>query len=73
MTEDKRIEYGYKLRSMRLAAGITQEALGLACGFTGLTAQRIVQHWEHGRQLPGIDKLRPLATALQVPLNQVVP
>ena len=62
-------EYGYKLKYMRLAVGLTQREVGEACG----TATRTVQYWERGRQLPGVDKLRALADALKVPVNQVVP
>ena len=69
MTADERTEYGYKLKYMRLAAGLTQREVGLACD----TAARTVQYWEHGRRLPGIDKLRSLANVLKVPVNQVVP
>ena len=73
MTEDLRIQYGYKLRTMRLAVGLTQKQVGLACGFAEKTACTIVRHWEHGKQLPGIDRLRALAAALQVPVSQVLP
>ena len=73
MTAEERTEYGYKLKYMRLAAGLTQREVGEACGFTGNTASSAVQHWENGRRMPSIDRLRPLANALKVPVNQVVP
>lgn len=73
MTANERTEYGYKLKYMRLAAGLTQHDVGIACGFTDSTATKAVQHWEHGRRLPGVDRLRALAIALEVPVNQVVP
>jgi transcriptional regulator with XRE-family HTH domain len=73
MTRDERIEYGYKLMTMRLAAGVSRTDVGIACGFTGANANRTVQFWEHGDRLPGIDHLRPLAGVLKVPVSQVVP
>ena len=73
MTADERTEYGYRLKYMRLAAGLTQREGGTVCGFTGNTATRTVQYWEHGRRLPGIENLRLLALALDVPINQIVP
>lgn len=73
MTHDEHINYGYMLRSLRLAVGLTQREVGEACGFTGPTATRSVQFWERGQRLPSIECLRPLATVLQVPINQVVP
>ena len=73
MTKEKMINYGLKIRAMRLAAGLTQTELGTACGYPASSARTIVQHWEHGRQMPGIDSLRTIAVVLQVPLNQVVP
>lgn len=69
MTYNERIEYGYRLRTMRLAAGLTAREVGKACG----TTTRSVHYWETGERLPGIDLLRQLASVLKVPINQVVP
>lgn len=73
MTEDERRDYGYRLHTMRLAAGLTTREVGEACGYSGLTAERTVKYWEHGARIPGADCLRALANVLQVPINQVVP
>jgi transcriptional regulator with XRE-family HTH domain len=73
MTSEERKEYGHRLLYMRLAAGLTQQDVGIACGFTGNTAARTVQHWEHGRRLPSTDRVRALATVLKVHVNQIVP
>lgn len=73
MTADERAEYGYKLKYMRIAVGLTQHEVGIACGFTDSTATKAVQYWEHGRRLPGADRLRALAVVLKVPVGQVVP
>lgn len=73
MTYSERSDYGYKLRTLRIAVGLTQLEVGEACGFIGDTATRTVQFWERGERLPGIDRIRSLAAVLQVPVNQVVP
>ena len=65
--------YAEKLRALRTQAGLTQKALGLAVGYGENSAERTVQHWEHGRSIPPADKLRSLAKALNVPLDTVVP
>lgn len=67
------MSYGEKLKSLRKAAGLTQRKLGEACGYGEGSAERIVQLWEHDKQFPPIDKLRLLAAALHVSLNEVIP
>lgn len=73
MTQNERSDYGYRLHTMRLAAGLTTREVGEACGYSGLTADRTIKYWEHGDRLPGIEHLRPLAIVLKVPVSQVVP
>lgn len=73
MDEAEKLAYGQKLKAMRIAAGLAQRELGEACGFEGKVATTIVQHWEHGRRIPTTETLRSLATALRVPIDQVVP
>jgi len=65
--------YAEKLRTLRLAAGLTQLKLGMACGYAKSSADRIVRHWESGTEYPPIDRLRLLAAALKVPLDAIIP
>lgn len=65
--------YGEKIKAMRVAAGLTQQQLAEACGFESAGGYKAVQHWEHDRNLPPIDKLRAMAEALKVTLDDVVP
>lgn len=69
MTQQQRLDYGYNLRVLRIAIGLSQREVAEACS----TATRTVQYWECGRQLPGVDRIRALAAVLQVPINQIVP
>lgn len=61
------------IRAKRKEAGLTQKKLGLLCGYEEKSAERIVQHWEHGTAEAPANKLRALASALQVPLEDLIP
>lgn len=65
--------YAEMLRLARKAAGLTQRQVGEACGYTGNSAERTVQHWESGRSYPPLEKIRALARALRVPLETLIP
>lgn len=65
--------YREKLRQLRQAAGLTQKALGIACGYNESNASRNVRGWESGKSYPPITMLRALAKALGVSLDAVVP
>ena len=64
---------GEKIKTARKTAGLTQKQLGLACGYVESSAERIVQHWEHDSCAPPLDKIRPLATALKVSIDYLIP
>lgn len=66
-------DYGKMIRSLRMAAGLTQQKLGMACGYDENNADRQVRHWESGRSYPPIDKLRALAAALGVSVENLIP
>jgi transcriptional regulator with XRE-family HTH domain len=51
------------LRRLRLAAGLTQEQLALACGWSG---QSRVANYESGAREPEFDELGKLGAALSV-------
>lgn len=67
------IEYGERLKKIRVQAGLTQKEVGEACGYDGRSAESTVQHWERGRSYPPLDKLRALAKALDVSLDMLIP
>lgn len=65
---------GEKIRAARIAAGMTQKQLGLAIGIEKeKVAETMVQGWEYGKQAPSLQYLRPLANALKVSLDYLVP
>ena len=57
------------LQALRHRAGLTQRALAEAAGIP----LRTIQSWEIGRYRPTIDVLRPLAEALGISLEVLVP
>ena len=65
---------GEKIRAARVAAGLTQKQLGLAVGIEKeKVAETMVQGWEYGKRTPSLQYLRPLANALKVSLDYLVP
>ena len=61
------------IRDQRKALNLTQQQLGEMCGYTGRNAESMVQQWEHGRSPVPINKLRALAEALQLTLDELIP
>jgi len=64
---------GNYIRTCRIARGITQKELGIACGYTPETALKTIQSWEHDRQDVPIKRVRLLAKALRVPVENLIP
>ena len=64
---------GKIIRDARIRAKLTQKQLGLLCEYKESSAERTVQHWEHDRQDPPLDKLRLLSRALKIPLEELIP
>ena len=64
---------GHIIKPARQKLGLTQKKLGLLCGYPEGSACRIVQLWEHDKQNPPIEKLRALAEALHITLDQLIP
>lgn len=60
--------FGDRLRRLREQAGITQQAVA---DILGLTASSVGQ-WEANRTVPTIDKVTPLADALQVSCDELL-
>jgi transcriptional regulator with XRE-family HTH domain len=65
---DPRIAFGANLRSARIRAGLTQEALGLRAHFHPTEVNRI----ERGRRNPGLLTILRLAEALKVPAGELL-
>ena len=61
------------IKERRKALRLTQQQLGELCGYTGRNAERMVQQWEHDLRPVPLEKLRPLAQALQIPLDLLIP
>ena len=64
---------GSIIKTARKKAGLTQKKLGLLCGYGESSAERTVQFWEHDIQNPPLDKLRKLAEALNISLEELIP
>ena len=65
--------FGDLIRTRRLDMPYTQRQLGELCGYEGRTAERMVQQWEQGSRPVPADRLRRLATALELPLEALIP
>ena len=59
--------FGARVRQLRKAAGLTQEALGLASGVHRVTLVQV----EAGQHELGVTRVLPLATALGVTPNEL--
>lgn len=64
---------GEKIRAARVAKKMTQKQLGLSLGIDEKSAENMVQSWEYGKRSPSLQYLRPLANALGVSLDYLVP
>lgn len=64
---------GRIIKSARKTARLTQKQLGLLCGYSEASAERIVQFWEQGMREPPLEKLRTLANALHITLDELIP
>ncbi len=65
--------FGDLIRTRRLDMPYTQRQLGELCGYEGRTAERMVQQWEQGSRPVPADRLRRLAKALELPLEELIP
>ena len=43
------------------------------CGYTGASAERVVQLWEYGKQSVPLERMRTVAAALEIPVDLLVP
>ena len=61
------------IRAARQAKGLTQRKLGELCGYSDRSGERVVQLWEAGKQPVPMNKLRVLAKALDLTLDDLIP
>lgn len=61
------------IKAARQAKGLTQQQLGEMLGYTGEYAQVSVRRWESGRRPVPLEKIRPLAAALNLTLDDLIP
>lgn len=54
------------VRSARLALGLTQQQLGEQLGYTGRTAELMIQSMESGRRKVPRDKIKALSALLHL-------
>jgi transcriptional regulator with XRE-family HTH domain len=59
---------GPKIRAKREAAGITQGALGVACG----TDKTTISHCEAGRRPPSLERFRQICVTLRVSADELL-
>lgn len=62
-----------KIKAARQAKGLTQQQLGEMLGYSGESAQVAVRQWESGRTPVPLVKIRPLAAALNLTLDDLIP
>lgn len=67
------IMFGEYIKTCRKSKKLTQKQLGLMCGYSEASAERVVQLWERDKQPVPLEKIRPLATALGIPIDSLIP
>ncbi len=60
---------GERIRNARKNAGLTQKQLGEKCGIN----EANIRKYESGRQNPKYETLQKIASALEIPLSQILP
>lgn len=61
------------LRAARKAKGMTQQALGDACGYKPSAARMIVSKWEAGAQPIPVAKIKKIAALLDISPAELLP
>ena len=62
------INFGKRLKEIRKAKGLTQDQLAELLN----TSQRMIAHYERQNNRPRIDKIKAIAEALNVPIEELV-
>ena len=61
------------IKAARIRAGMTQQELGEKMGYEGVTAQVSIRRWESGSRPVPIERIRALAAALNLTLDDLIP
>lgn len=61
------------IKAARIRCGYTQQELGEKLDYAGDSAQVTVRRWESGTRPVPLDKIRPLAAALNLTLDDLIP
>lgn len=61
------------IKAARIKCGYTQKELGEKTGYEGRSAEVAVQRWENGRRPVPLEKIRALAAALNLTVDDLVP
>ena len=61
------------IKAARITAGMTQKELGEHMGYIGRSAEVTVQRWENGTRPVPLEKIRALANALNLTLDDLIP
>ena len=74
MTEDEfRDAFAEALKSLRIAKGLSQPALGMKMGLSDKTAARTIQKWESRERTPSAYRLMLLCQALDCTPGDLLP
>lgn len=61
------------IKAARIRCGFTQQELGEKMGYEGTSAQVSVRRWESGARPVPLEKIRALAAALNLTLDDLIP
>jgi len=64
---------GERIKAARKEKKLTQKRLGELLGYTGRSAELMVQHWERGRRQVPIEVVKPMSKILDIPLEDLIP
>ena len=73
MTLEVLAVFGEYIKTCRRQKKLTQKQLGEMCGYEGRTGERMVQSWERDERPVPLEKIRPLAKALEIPIDSLIP
>ena len=61
------------IKAARIRCGYTQQELGEKLGYAGESANATMRKWETGKTPVPLVKIRPLAAALNLTLDDLIP
>lgn len=61
------------IKAARIRCGYTQKELGAKIGYKGESQERVIRYIESGRRPVPLEKIRALAAALNLTLDDLIP